>query len=70
MENFKVGDKVVFIGTTDEQVAWGNNDDPRLFLIPNTVTYVVENVDIHSQHTKLTLNHINGKFNSVCFRKT
>ena len=69
MENFKVGDKVIFTGSIDEQVAWGNNDDPRLFLIPNTVTYVVKNVEVRSQHTKLTLEHINGRFNSVCFRK-
>lgn len=69
MENFNVDDKVIFIGATDEQVAWGNNDDPRFILIPNTVTYVVENVEVHSQHTKLTLKHINGKFNSVCFEK-
>jgi hypothetical protein len=69
VENFEVGDKVVFTGSTDEQVAWGNNDDPRLFLIPNTVRYIIKDVDIHSQHTKLTLEHINGRFNSVSFKK-
>ena len=68
MENFKSGDKAIYIGCTQEQVDWGSNDDPRKLLFEN-FEYYVEKVDIHSQHTKLTLRGIYGKFNSVCFKK-
>lgn len=68
MENFKSGDKAIYIGCTQEQVNWGSNDDPRKLLFEN-FEYYVEKVDIHSQHTKLTLRGIYGKFNSVCFKK-
>ena len=30
-------------------------------------TYYVEKVDIHSQHTKIELRGVVGRFNSVCF---
>ena len=68
MENFKHGDKVIYIGCTQEQINWGTNDDPRKNLFENTV-YFVEKVKVHSQHTKLTLRGIYGNFNSVCFKK-
>ena len=50
----KIGDQVRFLGCTPEQVRWGNNDDPQLKLIEGN-TYLVEEVEIHSQHTKITL---------------
>jgi|TARA_B100001094_G_scaffold84721_2_gene81072 hypothetical protein len=64
----KIGDQVRFLGCTPEQVRWGNNDDPQLKLIEGN-TYLVEEVEIHSQHTKITLIGVDGKFNSVCFEK-
>lgn len=67
-ENFKAGDSVVYIGCIDEQVRWGNNNDPRGILMENQ-TYYVEKVEVHSQHTKLTLRGVSGRFNSVCFEK-
>lgn len=69
MENFKRGDEVIYIGTTDEQVNWGRNDDPRGILFEGDRCYV-EKVEVHSQHTKLTLQGIYGKFNSVSFKKS
>ncbi|MGE0637358.1 MAG: hypothetical protein AB7G44_06245 [Bacteroidia bacterium] len=55
-----------FIDATDEQVKWGNNDDPRLVLEKGRI-YEIEDAEIHSYHTKLSFVGINGKFNSVCF---
>lgn len=60
------GDRVRYIGCTDHQVNWGNNDDPRSFLIVGR-EYIVESVEVHSQHTKISLRNKWGKFNSVCF---
>lgn len=64
---FKIGDKVKFTEASDSQVAWGNNDDPRLLLDTETV-YEVENVEVHSWHTKIYLVGIDGKFNDVSFK--
>jgi len=68
MKKIIEGDIVVFIGCLKEQINWGNNDDPNGILIKNN-TYIVEKIEVHSYHTKLTLKGVNGKFNSVCFLK-
>lgn len=68
MENFKIGDHVVYTGCADAQVEWGANTDPRGILMENQ-KYYIEKVEVHSYHTKLTLRGISGKFNSVCFEK-
>lgn len=68
MNYFKKNDKVVYIGCSQEQISWGSNDDPRLILIEGN-EYEIGIVDVHSQHTKLTLKGISGRFNSVCFNK-
>ncbi len=68
MENFKSGDKVRYTGSIEEQVRWGNNDNPTGVLIEGDV-YYVERVEIHTWHTKLYLRGVYGKFNSVCFEK-
>lgn len=69
IEKIKVGDVVQYIGCSKEQIQWGNNDDPsRSFLIVGK-EYVVSDVEIHSQHTKITIANTQGKFNSVCFSK-
>jgi hypothetical protein len=62
----KKNDLVKFIGCSKEQINWGSNDDPNPLLEIGQV-YVVESVDVHRQHTKLTLQGIHGRFNSVCF---
>jgi hypothetical protein len=66
MKRLKENDIVVYIGCSQEQINWGSNDDPRLILVEGN-KYEIETISIHSQHTKLTLKGISGKFNSVCF---
>lgn len=61
-----MGEKVKYIGATDDQVRWGGNDDPRLVLVEGGI-YEVEREEVHSWHTKLYLKGIPGKFNSVSF---
>ncbi|MBP2635530.1 MAG: hypothetical protein H6Q72_1437 [Firmicutes bacterium] len=59
--------KVKYIGASDEQVRWGNNDDPRGLLNEGEL-YTVEREEVHSYHTKYHLKEFPGKrFNSVCF---
>ena len=57
---------VEYIGCSQEQIRWGNNDDPRSYLIIGR-EYIVEKVDVRSQHTKIKLYNTMGWFNSVCF---
>lgn len=68
MENFKKGDQVIFVSSSNSQVKWGSNTDPQSILTEGS-TYIVEDVEVHSWHTKLTLLGISGKFNSVSFEK-
>lgn len=63
----KVGDLVEYLGCSKEQIQWGNNDDPRSYLIVGR-TYQIEEVTVLSQHTKVKLYNKMGMFNSVCFR--
>jgi hypothetical protein len=67
-DEIKSGDKVKFVDASDEQVKWGNNDDPREVLSIDGI-YEVEDVEVHSWHTKLYLKGIKGRFNSVHFSK-
>jgi hypothetical protein len=60
------GSMVKFIGCDKDQIAWGNNDDPNPHLFLGD-QYYVERVEVHSQHTKIELRGVKGKFNSVCF---
>ena len=68
METLKKGDRVIYIGCSDDQVNWGSNDDPRKILIEGA-TYYVEKVETHNSHTKLHLRGIYCKFDSVLFKK-
>lgn len=63
---FKSGDRVIYLGSSEEQVNWGDNDDPNKVLLEGCI-YYVEKVEVHSWHTELTLRNICGKFNSVSF---
>ena len=63
----KKNDIVEYLGCSEEQIRWGNNDDPRSFLIVGK-EYTIEKVDVHSQHTKVKLYNKMGWFNSVCFK--
>ena len=44
------GKIVIFKGWTDEQINWGNCDAPYHLILGRT--YVIEDVEVHSQHTK------------------
>lgn len=59
---------VIYIGAFDEQVRWGGNDDPR-GLLTEGETYEVDDVEVHSWHTKYALRGFTGKkFNSASFK--
>lgn len=62
----EVGDNVKFLGCSKEQIQWGNNDDPTGILVIGK-TYTISKIEVHSQHTKISLEGIVGRFNSVCF---
>ena len=62
---FKPGDRVLFDGWTIEQVRWGNNDNPH-HLERNKI-YIIDCVEVHSQHTKVSIVGETGRFNSVHF---
>ena len=60
--------RVRYIGASDDQVRWGDNNDPRGILIEGQVYQVVAE-EVHSWHTKLTLaGHEKLRFNSVSFK--
>lgn len=63
-----MGEKVMYIGTTLDQISWGGNDDPRGVLETDKV-YEVEASEIHSWHTKIKLVGVAGWFNSASFEK-
>lgn len=60
------GHRVKYTGCDDKQVAWGGCDDPRGRLTVGG-TYIVDHTEVHSQHTKVHLVGVGGRFNSVCF---
>lgn len=67
-KQFKEGDSVLFTIATEDQIKWGNNEDPRLHLELNK-EYVVSKVEVHTWHTKVYLEGFdNLPFNSVHFR--
>lgn len=68
MNKYAIGDNVTYIGCNKDQINWGSNTDPHNILIENQI-YKVVDIEIHTSHTKLILEGINGKFNSVCFLK-
>jgi len=63
----KAGDKVRYLGCSEDQANWGNYDDPRKYLTKGE-TYEIIAIDIHKFHTKITLaGHDRLQFNSVVF---
>jgi len=63
----KKNETVEYLGCCEEQIKWGNNDDPRSLLVVGK-HYQIEKVNVHSQHTKIKLYNKMGWFNSVCFK--
>lgn len=60
------GEIVRFVGASDTQVNWGGCDDPRP-LMEEGDEFILEDVEVHSWHTKVRLKGVEGSFNSVCF---
>lgn len=58
--------KVKYIGASDNQVAWGNCDDPRKVLELDNI-YTLIKTEVNTYHTKYILEGIEGRFNSVSF---
>lgn len=56
----------VFNGASPDQVRWGGNDDPTGKLTIGTL-YDVVDIEVHSWHTKIQLQGVEGKFNSASF---
>ena len=67
-DEIKRGDKVyLYKKASKEQINWGGCDDPNK--LPLDEPFVVDDMFVHTWHTKLKLKGINGLFNSVTFRK-
>lgn len=60
--------KVTFNGCDEQQKRFGNNTG-NVEQLEVGKSYDVENVEVHSWHTKYYLCGIDGSFNSVCFDK-
>jgi len=60
------GHRVIYVGACDDQIAWGGSDDPRGILTIGR-EYTVDHTEVHSWHTKVVLEGIEGKFPSVVF---
>lgn len=60
------GDTVVFLGAViPEQVAWAGTDYPNLEV---GSTFTLSSVNQYASYTHVTLEGVEGKFNSVHFR--
>lgn len=58
----------IYIGTTDYQVRWGGNDDPRPHLTVGQRVRIIDH-EVHSWHTKVVVEGLPGlQFNSVSFQ--
>ena len=58
---------VKYIGASQDQINWGNNDDPRGLLHEGNI-YTVKRTEVHSWHTKIELMEHPGKvFNDASF---
>lgn len=61
--------KFKYIGSSKEQVEWGNNDDPSQFCKEGDELTLLES-DEHNYHTKLIFTEFpDKKFNSVSFKE-
>lgn len=60
------GTKVVYLGCTKEQIQWGGNSNP-IGKLHIGIQYTISCVEEHSWHTKISLEGVEGQFNSVCF---
>ena len=64
----RAGDKIRLVNDSTDISNWGSGESARDKLIMRGV-YEVEDVRVHSWHTKLKLKGIDGWFNSAHFEK-
>ena len=57
---------VIYDGASESQIRFGGNDDPRDILTVGD-EYELEDVEVHSYHTKIKLKGFDGWFNDVSF---
>ena len=62
----KNGTRVKYIGADQDQINWGGCDDPSEVLSIDG-EYLVDHIEVHSWHTKVSLQGIAGEFPSVAF---
>jgi len=62
----RIGDKVTFVGGSKEQRNWGGCDPAHH--LDEGVKYIVTNVEVRSQHTRIEVKGLQGCFNSVLFQ--
>ena len=67
MNSLKINDKVIFTGCSEAQQLWGNYSNHNM--LKKDSIYTIDDVEIHSWHTKVSLKEVDGWFNSVCFKK-
>ena len=58
--------KAIFTGCTEDQKQFGNHDGD-ISKLEVGKQYNIVNEEIHSWHTKVFIENMNGSFNSVCF---
>ena len=61
MTNLSPQSIVRFTGSSDEQDRWGSCNDSSILEVGKY--YKVTNVEVHSWHTKIELQGVEGKFN-------
>lgn len=61
----KRGDVVRYLGASEDQLNWGNYDDPRV--LSREERYMLVGVEEFSFHTNVQLEGVSGTFNSVLF---
>lgn len=58
--------KVKFTGASESQKNWGSYTGNYDDLIEGN-EYLIDHTEVHSSHTKVYIEGIEGNFNSVCF---
>lgn len=64
--NLIIGKRYKFKGCSEIQKSWGNYTGDITELVVGR-EYKVINIEVHSWHTKIYLEGLEGSFNSVCF---
>ena len=57
---------ITYLGCTEGQIRYGGHNDPRPLLRVGE-EYEIVSCEVHSWHTKIELDGIDGRFNSTCF---